>query len=209
MLTLIARGDSLPTLSKSCSDKLALKQCTSLLTSATIPLISPANAYFETIILPQPQYNEASLSRAFGADGRMKPVAGRSWHEGFSHRPFRVCTTMVDFDFSRRRSASEKAQLSGSNISAVWTPGVRETLINGVLQGRKQGDPRGASALSRKRMRELASLVLDQLDQDASSAEARFGPLAFNERKVVKQEVTSVALKGWLPNHHDGFEKSC
>ncbi len=208
MLSRIARGDSLPTLSKSCSDKLALKQCTSLLNSDTITLVSPERAYLETVILPQSQYLETSFSRAFGTEGRMKPVVGKTWPGGFSYRPFDVRTTVVIFDFSRHRLSLPKGQLKSSNISAVWTPSVQETLINGVLQGRKQDDPRGASAVSKKRMYDLAYCILVQLDDHFASAVVRSDPIAIGQRRLVKDNVTKMALKGWIRNCQDGFEKS-
>lgn len=208
MLSWIARGDSLPTLSKSCSDKLALKQCTSLLSSDTITLISPERAYLETVILPQSQYLEPSFRRAFGTEGRMKPVVGKTWLGGFSYRPFDVRTTVINFDFSRYHLSSLEGQLKSSNISAVWTPCVQETLINGVLQGRKQDDPRGASAVSRKRMHDLGSCVSNQLDKYSASAVVRSDSIAISQRRLVKDDVTRMALKGWIRNYQDGFEKS-
>jgi len=207
MLSQIARGDSLPTLSKSCSDKLALKQCTSLLDSNTITLISPEHAYLKTMILPQTQYFETSFSRAFKPEGRMKPTVEKAWPGGFSYHPFDVRTTVVDFEFSRRHLSSLKAQLRGSNISAVWTPSVQETLINGVLQGRRQDDPKGASAVSRKRMWDLASCVSNQLNEHSPSAVVRSASKTIAQRRLVKHEVTTMALKGWARNCQDGFEK--
>jgi tRNA-specific adenosine deaminase 1 len=208
MLSRIARGDSLTTLSKSCSDKLALKQCTSLLNSDTITLINPERAYLETVILPQSQYLETSFSRAFGTEGRMKPVVGKIWPGGFNCRPFDVRTTVVNFDFSRHHLFSPKGQLKSSNISAVWTPSVQETLINGVLQGRKQDDPRGASAVSRKRMYDLAYCISNQLDERSASEVVPSDSIAIGQRRLVKDDVTKVALKGWIRNCQDGFENS-
>lgn len=203
----IARGDSMPTLSKSCSDKLALKQCTSLLNSDTITLISPKRAYLETVVLPQSQYLETSFSRAFGVEGRMKTVVGKVWPGGFSYYPFDVRTTMVDFEFSRHHLSSREGQLKGSNISTAWTPHVQETLINGVLQGRKQDDPRGASAVSRKRMYDLGSCVFNRLHEHTASAVVCLYPIAIGQRRLVKDDVTRMALKGWIRNCEDGFEK--
>jgi len=208
MLTQLARGDSLPTLSKSCSDKLALKQCTSLLNSDTITLICPDRAYLETMILPRSQYHETSFSRAFEPEGRMKLVVGKTWPGGFSYRPFDVRTTVVNFEYSRRPLSSTKGQLKSSNISAVWTPRVQETLINGVLQGRKQDDPRGASAVSRKRMYDLVSCIWNQLDEHSASAVVRSDSIAIGQRRLVKEDVTKVALRGWIRNYKDGFEKA-
>lgn len=69
-----ARPDAPPTLSKSCSDKLALKQCTGLLSALTARLIWPGNVYLSTLVLPESQHVPEALERAFGADGRMRFV---------------------------------------------------------------------------------------------------------------------------------------
>lgn len=151
-----ARRDAPPTLSKSCSDKLALKQCTSILSSTTSLLISPENAYLDTLILPQSQYRPEACERSFGPQGRMQPIADRIWGDGHAFHPFRVRTTNLDFSYSRRNAmANSKGESKGCNISVVWTLGLQETLINGVLQGRKQTDPKGASALSKAKIWEL------------------------------------------------------
>ncbi|KXX79269.1 tRNA-specific adenosine deaminase 1 [Madurella mycetomatis] len=65
-----ARGDAPPTASKSCSDKLALKQCTSLLSSLTSLFVSPRRAYLSTLVLPASQFSETGCRRCFsGGDG--------------------------------------------------------------------------------------------------------------------------------------------
>lgn len=160
------------------------------------------------MIVPQSQHLEPSSRRAFGAEGRMKPVVGKTWPGGFSYRPFDVRTTLVNFDLSRHHLSSFEVQLKSSNTSAVWTPHVQETLINGVLQGRKQNDPRGASAVSRKRMHDLGSCVSNQLDKYSASAVVRSDFIAISQRRLVKDDVTRMALKGWIRNCHDGSERS-
>ena len=184
-----------------------MKQCTSLLSSSTCSLVSPENAYLETMVVPQSQYIETSFDRAFGPDGRMRSVAGKTWPGGYNYRPVHVRTTEVEFEFSRRSIGSLNAQPRGSNISAVWTPGIQETLINGVLQGRKQVDPRGASAISRKRISEKTLCVSNELNRDKIPAEPDFSSTAFEQRKLVKGDVISNALKGWVQNEHDGFDR--
>ena len=205
-LSQAARGDSIPTFSKSCSDKIALKQCTSLLSSSTCSLISPENAYLETMIIPRSQYIETSFDRAFGPDGRMGSVVGKIWSGGYSYRPVNVRTTKVEFEFCRRSIRSLNPRPKGSNISAVWTPSIQETLINGVLQGRKQVDPRGASAISRKRMWGKTLCVFNELNRDKTATEPELSSTAFEQRKLVKSDVISNALKGWIKNKHDGFD---
>ncbi|KAF4466510.1 tRNA-specific adenosine deaminase 1 [Fusarium albosuccineum] len=146
-----ARGDAPPTLSKSCSDKLALKQCTSLLSSLTSLFIDPANAYIHTVVLPESQYSATGCRRAFSAEGRMKPLAGERWPGGYSYREFLTETTVLEFDFSKRAVKARTEYISASNISAVWShSGVEETIIGGVVQGRKPFNANGASRMSRR-----------------------------------------------------------
>ncbi|KAI1261646.1 adenosine deaminase/editase [Xylariaceae sp. FL1019] len=109
-----SRGDAPPTLSKSCSDKLSLHQCTSLLSSLTSLLVSPEHAYLSTLVLPETQYSPIGCMRAFGVTkagaeggseetgGRMAPLRGRVWGAGYTFRPFVVKPTTLEFRFSRR-----------------------------------------------------------------------------------------------------------
>ena len=199
-----ARADSAITLSKSCSDKLALKQCTSLLSSPLSLLVSPKNAYIHTLIIPHGQYKKQACERAFGPTGRMLPVVGSTWPAGYSFRPFRVETTNIGFHYSRKAAGTSRTSCKGSNISAVWVPRHQETLINGVLQGRKQTDPMGASALSRVR---IWNLVLQSIAFiDDSTLRDTLGLPTYSDMKIsehlehrrrVKNDVKSKALKGW------------
>lgn len=199
-----ARADSPITLSKSCSDKLALKQCTSLLSSLVSLLVSPEDAYIDTLILPYHQYRQRACERAFGPAGRMSPIAGATWPGGYGFRPFRVETTDIDFHYSRVVAGTKADACKGSNISAVWTTRHEETLINGVLQGRKQTDEKGASASSRMQMwkfvLEISNiidvLVLGSFLKMSSYLEMKSSQ-DLGHRRYVKDDVISRALQGW------------
>lgn len=100
--------------------------------------------------------------------------------------------------------------MTPSNITAVFTTRLQETLIGGVLQGRKQEDPRAASAISRKAMwqavvdiaRALASpTVLDATQRD--SYEEFKSQNIFQDRRRVAEDVKKTALQGWVPNSGD------
>ncbi|KAH8661914.1 adenosine deaminase/editase [Xylariales sp. PMI_506] len=177
-----ARPDAPPTLSKSCSDKLSLRQCVSLLSSVTSLLVCPSNAYISTLVLPRSQYSRSGCLRAFSAaDGageegeagnaRMATLRGHQWQGGYAFRPFRVLTTDKEFEWSRRsvdarvadpgEDATSKAasagskgrRLAASNLAVAWTAhGMEEATLGGTLQGRKAFDPRGASFVSRSSM---------------------------------------------------------
>ncbi|KAL8705590.1 MAG: hypothetical protein Q9201_001277, partial [Fulgogasparrea decipioides] len=208
-----ARADSPQTLSKSCSDKLALKQCISLLSSCTSLLVNPGNAYLESLIIPKSQYVEHACDRSFGPNGRMKSVAGRQWPGGYAYRPFKIRTTDREFTYSRRSKPASSKELRTSNIAAVRNPNLHEALIVGRLQGRQKLDPKAASAICSKRMwkmtlQVLAALGIPRLLQTVSeslNAQSWKESTLFADRHRVKADVRSEALKGWVRNEGDEF----
>lgn len=203
-----ARGDAPPTLSKSCSDKIALKQCTSLLSSLASVFVHPANAYIHSLVLPESQYSLTACKRAFSAEGRMHSLVGKHWPGGYSFSPFTVEATDLEFEYSRRLVQDRAENISASNLAATWSySGVEETIIGGVIQGRKPFSSRGASQVSRRCMwqasRDLAMLLEDP---DVSSGllletyrDVKNGPLLV-ERREVKSDVRDMALSGWIRN---------
>jgi tRNA-specific adenosine deaminase 1 len=211
-----ARGDAPPSLSKSCSDKIALKQCTSLLSSLSTLLVSPAGVYLSTLILPKPQFSEKACERCFSPEGRMRPVAGRRWDGGgYEFVPFKVETTEEEFEFSKRAVAGSAEKTSASNLAVAWTRvGLEEGLVGGMLQGRKQFVLKGASAVSRRGMWKLAVEVAESLEGDDADGtqktlmegtydEVKAGKL-LEGRKEVKGDVRREALSGWVQNTGGG-----
>lgn len=208
-----ARGDAPPTLSKSCSDKLALKQCTSLLSSITSLLVHPENVYLRSLVIPESQYSASACDRSFSAGGRMRGLAGKRWPGGYSFLPFEVQTTTREFRFSSREVAARSGRPTASNLAVAWSmQGLEEGLIGGALQGRKQFDRKGASAVSRRRMWEYAREIagLEGLESEAiyeqlgvrSYLELKYGAL-LEARKKVKEDAFTEALKGWTRNQGD------
>ncbi|KAI7497468.1 hypothetical protein KC367_g5838 [Hortaea werneckii] len=208
-----ARPDAPSTLSKSCSDKLAMKQCTSLLSGLTTLLIKPERCYLRRLVLPQDRLVPTSVERAFSPNGRMASLASstdrpQTWQSaGYSVNFFEVAPTSRRFEYEKADGAT------ASNISALSTPHRQETLINGVLQGRKQSDPKGASTVSRRRMWEdvaaLAAAVSDtggfvrhEVLDSGSYASLKSGAV-LEARSEVKQLVREDALKGWQRNCGD------
>ena len=205
-----SRPDAPPTLSKSCSDKIALKECTSLLSSITSLLISPSNAYLSSLVLPESQHSLSGCTRAFSPSGRMKALAGKDWENGYSFKPFEIRTTSQEFRYCRRQVMSEGDKLVPSNISASWTPYQFETLIGGVLQGRKQGDIRGASLVCKSRMWKVALETSGLVD--ASQVEECLNKSKYMDvktdgllaaRDAAKEVARSGALDGWIKNAGD------
>ncbi|OAK99578.1 hypothetical protein IQ06DRAFT_294879 [Phaeosphaeriaceae sp. SRC1lsM3a] len=204
-----SRPDAPPTLSKSCTDKLALTQATSLLSSTASILMSPRNAYIDTLILPSSQHVPEACTRAFSTSGRFKDLADEGWKGGYQWKPFNVISTTREFAWSRRNvPVGHKAM--PSNMSAVYTAAWQETLIGGVLQGRKQFDPRGASAICRRSMWITATRLARVIGWPLSVY--MLGQRMYREmkdaeglapRREVKAAVKSTALKGWVKNTGD------
>ncbi|KAK3336674.1 adenosine deaminase/editase [Cercophora scortea] len=221
-----SRGDAPPTLSKSCSDKIALKQCTSLLSSLTALFVSPGSAYLTSLILPEAQFSASACQRCFSADsevgGRMSPLAHRqseppetAWGGGYAFVPFTVRTTTEDFAYSKRAVAARSTLTSASNLAVAWSGnGLEEGIIGGVLQGRKQFSEKGASCTSRRKMWGLGRDVAELLSVEDGGVISRALAVGVYDdikevdlleaRRRVKEETRSEALKGWLRNTGDG-----
>lgn len=168
--------------------------------------------YIDTLVLPAPQYHQNALDRAFSSKGRMSSITDFKWSGGYSFNPFKFRKTEVDFEFSRRNVLSATAS-KGSNICAVYTPSLQETLINGVLQGRRQFDIRGGSALCNARMCgvvfQLLALLgkpfLTRIPINVGYKQLKECKLLQNHNKV-KEDLRRHALKGWIRNAEDDFK---
>ena len=221
-----ARSDAPVALSKSCSDKLALNQCTGLLSAITARLVGVKGTWLKTLVLPQERIVEGAVGRCFGPTGRMAPLSEEAMQEkwrglGFAYSPFVVRGTEREFEYARpshtRSGAAfssagdqEKAEPAApaavpSNLSTVITPHKQEILINGVLQGRVQSDPRGASCVSRRRMwealrnvhRTLGMMEGESMGLGQTYGEMKMGARVLRGREKVKGDVRGKALKRW------------
>ena len=90
---------------------------------------------------------------------------------------------------------------------------MQETLINGVLQGRKQVDPRGASAVCRGKIWKAVVEVIVLLGVPALRrvlSHSNYTSLKednmLKDRSHVKQVVRDQSLTGWIRNAGDDFE---
>jgi tRNA-specific adenosine deaminase 1 len=202
-----SRPDAPPTLSKSCSDKLSLKQSTSLLSSLTSLLISPQNAYLTSLTLPSSQHSPTACTRAFSSSGRLQSLKGKKWEGGYEFREFKVLVTEKEFVCSRRQKLKVGEKLVPSNIASASTLTFSETLIGGTLQGRKQFSAKGGSRVCKRQMWQLALdvaevvavLAIMQFLKTQSYGEVKEGSL-LEERRRVKREVREGPLKGWVRN---------
>ncbi|KAI1865147.1 hypothetical protein JX265_008194 [Neoarthrinium moseri] len=217
-----ARGDAPATLSKSCSDKLSLKQCTSLLSSLTSLFVCPSNAYIHSLILPASQYSATGCSRAFSSQGRMSPLAGAHRREsggGYRFAEFAVRTTDQEFHWSKRSVGNRAgvgkggANMAASNLAVAWTGhGLVETTLGGTLQGRKAFDAKGASFASKRKMWTLAIEAAGLLGSGMVQVQKALAASSYQEvkdsglleaRRRVKDDAKAHALKGWVKNQGD------
>ena len=210
-----ARPDAPPTLSKSCSDKLALKQCTGLLSALTSTILWPENIYLSTLVLPENQYVPQAVERAFGVKGRMRCVTEdgtmqQRWQQaGYSFRPFKGTKTTKEFAYSKRAGGATTKIIS--NLSVLATSWRQEVLVNGVKQGRKQDDPQGASCASRRLLWEDVLKLRNTIGRhDDTVGGSRSGTYAemkastlLKWRNEVKRDVQEQALKEWQKNCGD------
>ncbi|KAJ5130902.1 uncharacterized protein N7515_006941 [Penicillium bovifimosum] len=146
-----ARMDAESTRSKSCSDKLALRQVSSLLSCETSRLVAPAeNVYLAGLILPEEEISRVGCDRSFGENGRMKDLKGRAWPVDtdakktpvYQFRPFEVlsvpseevgalwrfakpkpvpCPAVSSAQGDALASVANAKKSRPGNVSAVWT----------------------------------------------------------------------------------------
>lgn len=183
-----------------------------MLNSAASLLLTPDRAYIKTLVLPTSQYVPAAIVRAFSQTGRMyalTPKVITSWPKDFSFRAPDIVTTDLEFSYSKRSSSGEW-KWKPSNVTAVYTPHFQETLIGGIHQGRKQGDPQAASAIARKSMWRVFVDVAEMLGSSIllqSACQPSYGKFKASRyleaRRRVSNEVKDRALQGWIPNIGD------
>ncbi|KIW06415.1 uncharacterized protein PV09_02866 [Verruconis gallopava] len=203
-----SRSDAPDTLSKSCTDKLTMYQYMSLLNSVTSLFVAPGNAYLSSFTIPKSQFIESAFVRAFTTSGRLKDVKFTG-DVPYVFKPFAVQTTDLEFQWSRRAAVADGKAIP-SNVSAAYTVYSTEALIGGVLQGRKNSDPRGACAICRKSLWKIAAELANLLDEDLLDSALKvssYGEIKGSEllalRRRMKNELKTQNLKGWVPNVGD------
>ncbi|KXT02799.1 hypothetical protein AC578_5377 [Pseudocercospora eumusae] len=206
-----ARPDAPQTLSKSCSDKLAMKECTGLLSGVVSCLVEVKGTWLSTLVVPEEEWRlgKVGMERAWGRNGRMAPLGAQEvqerWRQhGYQFRPFDIQTTSRTFAFAK--PITPDPNVLPSNLSTLRTPRRQETIINGVLQGRKQFDPKGASCVSRrllwKTALDVALLVGVTVLVKRTYAEMK-GSHELKARESIKKDVKELALKPWARNEGD------
>jgi tRNA-specific adenosine deaminase 1 len=175
--------------------------------------VSPENVYLKSVVIPESQYSAAACDRSFSATGRMSSISDSRWPGGYSFVPFKVNTTKTEFHYSQREVASRSERKEASNLAAAWTSyGLAETMIGGVLQGRKQFHPKGASSVSRRKFWELSKSIAAIQDVGTEAARAQLDRGSYRDvkdgvlnsaRQAVKNKVRTIALTGWTRNSGD------
>lgn len=223
-----ARADAEPSLSKSCTDKLALKQFTSVLSFPMDHFIEHShNNFLQSLIVYSDQYSAAGYTRAFGTSGRLSPIARKY---GGKARFFDIKVLPPSFkSFPFSKSCSSDNRFKTSNISAIYIQdpqatsitGCVEVLLNGVKQGFKQLEhrPLKQSKVCRRAMWRAGMEVLSQLcdkyetnrkDKDLYIlySETNLRSSCYleakgeGERRMLKMEIIQ-ALGGWIKNDRE------
>ncbi len=200
------RVDSPSTQSKSCSDKVALWSCISLLNTFLVTLVSPSSCYLDYMVLPSSAYRRDSFDRAFKQRLRLIPTEG--WPIGFSINYIETLTTQQILPSTLTRG---KAFDATAPASILYVPGrLTEVMFNGVKMGsRFPPDARATSCLCRVRfakdfldiVRQEMPLLYSTLPTGCTYAGLK--QHVGEQRRLVKQSVRK-ALGGWIVNDGDG-----
>jgi tRNA-specific adenosine deaminase 1 len=201
------RRDSPQTLSKSCSDKLVLMSCKSLLNSLLSSVIDPGTCYLDYIIVPQAAFHEAAYYRAFSQ--RISAVSEIKLPRCFRVQPIRTLITNCRIPPSLTPAKANLQTSATAMTSIIHVPGrPAEVILGGIKMGHKfPADVRGASCLSRARIaKEFFEFICGGGGRWARfwdlSSECTYSEL---KRKVgqpmvsVKDSVKNV-LGGWTAN---------
>ncbi|PYH37890.1 tRNA-specific adenosine deaminase [Aspergillus neoniger CBS 115656] len=159
-----ARPDAPSTKSKSCSDKLALRQVSSLLSRGVSLLVAVTeNAYLAGVVMPREEVSETGCVRAWGVEGRMGPLVSRfeeggGGGYGYGYKPFRVLSVDMEvveelWAFGKPKSKEAGMKCKPGNISAVWTAA---PVLGGSNSGSGGGVDRYAAENGAKQLPKLS-----------------------------------------------------
>ncbi|ODV75943.1 tRNA-specific adenosine deaminase CYBJADRAFT_165319 [Cyberlindnera jadinii NRRL Y-1542] len=135
------RRDSPLTLSKSCSDKLIMKQYCGVLNALVSQFVDPSNAFIHSVVLPRDRCNDEALFRCF--DGRLKHGARSSIHK------FATLKTCKRHDWERFEEDQPPSNLSLVHIEGCPDEAIDNFVKNGFYSKKCLVRPRGESCLSR------------------------------------------------------------
>lgn len=208
----VGRADSPRTFSKSCSDKLALRSCTSLLNAFLSNIIDPSSCYLDALIVLQHAYHEAGFHRAFSE--RLKSVQTTDWPPEYRVRPPTILTTSQILPPTVTPPKPSGLQISTTApASIVYVNGRQsEVLLNGVKMGSAfPPNMRGTSYLCRVRMaQDISELIshgkLEFPDRDQLAKCTTYALLKrqLGRRSEHVKHSAREALGHWTTNETDG-----
>lgn len=191
------RRDSPLTLSKSCSDKLTLKQFTSILNGVTGFFVDPNGVYIKYLILPEEKADISALERCFHE--RFNPLPNDT---GYSLHKIQIMQTSKTHSF-----AKDQPKHPPSNISLIYVPeyNFNESIVNSVKEGyytkRKVVRKNGESELSRYKLFKSAQPLISPND---AKSYIEWKLMSKHYKKAKDSAIR--AIGGWHPTATDDFE---
>lgn len=191
------RRDSPVTYSKSCSDKLALRQFTSILCGILARIVNPEHFYLSGLVVPLSQLNSSDFTRAFSKEGRLRNYTKYKFQfKEYQPHFFSYLGTRLRFENSKEAIPHGKPCFK-SIVWSSWHP--CEAILGGVQMGSKPFSGKGYSIYCRK---ELTLQVLKLAS--CQSIDSYLCYKQTNSRTTTKQIVYEI-LGGWLATSNDDF----
>ncbi|KAG7722420.1 hypothetical protein KL949_000526 [Ogataea haglerorum] len=184
------RKDSPISYSKSCSDKLCLKQFTSMLSSLVYDLVDDP-PYLSFLVLPKEKINTTALERCFRDRIKMTPEVSSYYH------PLKVLATDLPCQFTGS---------TPSNLAILYCPprSYIQVLNKGVRNGcpaKKGIEYQHQSDVSREKLAELATKLAPHQFKDYKELKRR---ASVSARKKSARE----AIGHWGKSSEDNFALS-
>lgn len=227
-----ARADAEISMSKSCTDKIMMKQFTSALAfPADLFIGRSEEAFLKRMVVYEDQFDACGYQRAFSMDGRLVRALPLLSDQDFGSLTFfdveRLWQSFRRFPFERSRGSSPNAGKSKvTNVSSIWIAGekdqegseVVEVLINGVKQGYKQfAEKQGkGSVLCRwkmaQKMDDIRKLLhtrgcfVSWLDDEHRPQYCNLKSLSCRSQMKEVKKLVLEALGGWPSKPDDDFD---
>lgn len=192
------RADSLVSLSKSCSDKLCLKQITGILNCMT-HMLFPDNIFLDYLVMKRDKINKEDLNRCFVTRLSNKPELGRKLNF--------LTYDEDEYQFHKPDSSIDSSPSPLSLLFVVPTKTL-QVLNNGVKNGSyvKNKPPRsgGESHICNRKLFE----VFKKVRKDIPFRTYKELKLSSADRSKLK-EVGHKALGDWPRTQDDDFDLQC
>ncbi|KAJ8100129.1 adenosine deaminase/editase [Lipomyces tetrasporus] len=197
------RSDAPESLSKSCTDKLCLRQFTSLLLTPTTKVMETDGAYLDALIVPKSKINPHSFTRAFGRQGRLARMSDLNGDRSFLFRPFEYWTYGLP-QFEHSKESIEDENSKPSNISLIYVANIldAEAIVKGRKMGAKASSVHASSFTSRIR---LTQDVIRLARMDAGSGRTMYLDLKRDSVRQRQKDIGRRALGNWWQTAEDNF----